>query len=168
MSKGIRRVLFGLAGLLVLAAAVLYFLLPAIACSRERLPRIKCANNLKQLGLGMKIYATDHDESFPSKLVDIRNYMADQASLFVCPASGNKSGPIETVDEWTDYVYIVGLSETNAPSEIVMYCPSENHGGDGANIFFADGHVEWFNAKGNASGEPSFEDVIGTIGKRDQ
>ena len=28
---------------------------------------------------------------------------------------GNMPGPIETVDEWTDYVYMSGLSETNAP-----------------------------------------------------
>ncbi|MDP6525252.1 MAG: DUF1559 domain-containing protein [Kiritimatiellia bacterium] len=160
MGKGVRRCLFGLAGLLVLGVVVLYFLLPAIACSRERLPRISCANNLKQIGLGIKMYAADHGKAFPPRFVDIRNYMADQASMFICPTFGNEPGPIGTVDEWTDYAYVVGLSETNAPNTIVMYCHPKNHGGDGANILFLDGHCEWFNSEGKTSGETSFEDMI--------
>jgi len=164
MSKDVRRWLFWL-GLLFLLGCVVAIVLPAVVCSRERSRRTPCANNLKQLGLGMKMFAGDHDEMFPSKLVDIRRYMADQAKIFICPRSGNKPGTIETVDGWTDYVYISGLSETNSPSEILMYCPIENHGGEGGNILFLDGHVEWFNAEENTSGETSFENAIGTIGE---
>lgn len=127
--------------------------------------RIICANNLKQIGMAMKMYADEHDETFPGRFAVIGRYVSEYPRLFICPTSGNAAGTFETVDEWTDYVYISGLSETNSPSEILMYCPIENHGGEGGNILFLDGHVEWLNSEENTSGETSFENAIGTIGK---
>ena len=40
-------------------------LLPALARAREAARRSSCANNLKQMGLVMKMYANDHRGSFP-------------------------------------------------------------------------------------------------------
>ena len=82
MGKGVRRCLFWL-GILVLFGCVIALILPAIYWTHPPASRTVCANNLKQLGLGLKMYAGDHDEMFPSKLVDIRRYMGDQAQVFV-------------------------------------------------------------------------------------
>ena len=109
------------------------------------------------------MYAGEHGEIYPERLTDIGKYLGFQPALFRCFGSGNEPGKFDTVDEWTDYVYVPGLPESVHPSTVLMYCPAKNHKDDGGNVLFADGHVEWFNAKGNASGEPSFEDVIGTI-----
>jgi prepilin-type N-terminal cleavage/methylation domain-containing protein/prepilin-type processing-associated H-X9-DG protein len=40
-------------------------LLPALARAREAARRASCANNLKQMGLTMKMYANEHKGSFP-------------------------------------------------------------------------------------------------------
>ena len=166
MGKGVRRWLIGL-GCLVLLGIVAAFILPMLA--QPRCHRIPCPNNLKQIGLGLKMYAGNHKGRYPDKLVELSRYVGHQSSLLFCPISGSKPGPIETVDEWTDYVYVSGLSETNAPDTVLMYCPAKNHRGAGGNVLFADGHVEWFNSKHSkdfVEDESSFEDMIGSIGEQ--
>jgi prepilin-type processing-associated H-X9-DG protein len=58
-------------------------------------------------------------------------------------------------------------TESVHPSTVLMYCPAKNHKGDGGNVLFADGHVEWVNSENTKLDgmDTSFEDVIGTIGK---
>lgn len=135
-------------------------LIRAISCSPVPAYRISCANNLKQIGLGIKMYAADHGKAYPPGFVDAGEYLAHQPKLFICRESGNEHGPFETVDEWSDYVYMSGLTESSPEDAVLAYCDPRNHDGDGGNILFVDGHVEWFNAKSNDERWPSFKDVI--------
>jgi prepilin-type N-terminal cleavage/methylation domain-containing protein/prepilin-type processing-associated H-X9-DG protein len=48
--------------IIALLAAILF---PAFARARENARKSSCANNLKQLGLGLAQYTQDYDESFP-------------------------------------------------------------------------------------------------------
>jgi hypothetical protein len=41
----------------------------------EHARRIACANNLKQIGLGIKMYAGDHGERFPDSIKDVSRYV---------------------------------------------------------------------------------------------
>lgn len=148
----------------VVIVAVVVLCPAAISTSRERARRITCSGNLGSTGLGFKMYAGDHDNAYPDRLVDAGRYVANLPELFVCPSSGNETGSFETVDEWTDYVYISGLGETSSPDTVLMYCPAKNHHGDGGNLLFQDGHVEWFNSEKHCGeDETSFEDMIRTI-----
>ena len=49
-------------GIIVLLIAIL---LPALKAARERANRIKCASNLRQIGIALRIYAYDNKGHFP-------------------------------------------------------------------------------------------------------
>jgi prepilin-type N-terminal cleavage/methylation domain-containing protein/prepilin-type processing-associated H-X9-DG protein len=149
-------------------------LLPAIAQARERARRISCANNLKQIGLGIKMYAGDHREKYPTSITSASRYLAHQAKLFLCPSDAYRT-PTNTIGEmaeennsygyraWEDTDGGTRMSESTVPNQLLM-CDKNgdgdlptgdveadeawggNHKHDGANILFVDGHVEWYNS----------------------
>ena len=67
-SKQSNRSAFTLIELLVVIAIIAILaaiLFPVFAQARERARGIACLSNMKQLGLGLKMYAQDFDESYP-------------------------------------------------------------------------------------------------------
>jgi type II secretory pathway pseudopilin PulG len=91
-----------LAGLAVLGAVVA----PVLAHSRLRSDRIICANNLRQIGLAMQLWANDHGDSIPQEV-----------SL---AEGGTRRHPL-AVNVWLHFSWI----SNELGSAQLLFCPSD-------------------------------------------
>ena len=65
-------------------------LLPALSNAKSKAQEISCVNNLKQIGLALRIYATDDDDMFPPDLESLEDYIAAPSPMIlVCPVDPN-------------------------------------------------------------------------------
>jgi hypothetical protein len=99
---------------------------------------MQCANNLREISLGLHAYAADHNDVFPAKLSDLYpNYVMNEKT-FDCPASkaeGTSGNP--------DYSYAADLRESSNPKEAIVADLDGNHKKLGKNILRIDGSLEW-------------------------
>lgn len=107
--------------------------------ARTNASRMVVMNNLRQLSIGVTLYASDHDGQLPKDLgPDIQKYLgADPKHLWTDPLRPNEKKP---------YVYLKlanKLSDVKEPAAAVMIYENHTTWDAGINVAFADGHVEW-------------------------
>ena len=127
---------------------------PLIRYGSWRAGRVHCASNLLQIGQGIALYANDHGGRFPDDLSLLVLHADLSPGALICASSIEEQATGETVEEVAansikrghcSFIYVGrGLTWPAAEDLIVAYEYDENHEGQGMNILFADGHVEWF------------------------
>jgi prepilin-type processing-associated H-X9-DG protein len=135
-------------------------LLPRLTVCGESATRVKCASNLRQIGQALALYRNEYGGANPSDWATLA-LGEPEISLDVwrCPLSDlpmvkDSTDPAYRAaalirPEQSSYIY-VGQSQTDTtpPDTVTAYDRLEDHEGDGTNVLFADGHVEWTTPKG--------------------
>jgi len=157
--RGTGMAIVGIVAPILLLPMAMGVLMPALARVRQLAWRTTCGTNLVGLGKAMYIYANDYNDRFPtpSKWCDLLSQHAEVApATFRCKGGGE--GPCN----YAMNKVVEGLGP-NAPPDMVLLFETapgwnqtggaeiltvENHQGDGCNVLFVDGHVEFVKSEG--------------------
>ena len=153
-----------IAGISIGGASVLLFLcafsvlLPALSRAREQANRIRCASNLRQIGMAAMMYANENKGQYPPDFQTLLRTQDLTSDVFVCPstthtraqgADAKQQAQNLTAGPHLSYIYagrdLTARSPLNA---IVAYEVGDNHDrgrgpNAGANVLFIDGRVEY-------------------------
>jgi prepilin-type processing-associated H-X9-DG protein len=113
-------------------ALLVSILLPSLARARELAKRAVSSANLRGIGMGIHIYANDHQERFPESLDELVEAGYITREMLTSPR--DREGAVS-------YIYLSGQSAAADARNIVAY--ERVIGDEGTNVLFSDGHVEW-------------------------
>jgi prepilin-type processing-associated H-X9-DG protein len=118
---------------------------PSLSRNRETANQVQCANNLRQIGAAIGVYAERHNGNYPDSFDALQRDSDLKAAVFICPSEPD-APVIGTLQ--CSYVYVgQGLNTAGITSDtVIAYEPLSNHHGVGLNILYGDGHVDFMNA----------------------
>jgi prepilin-type processing-associated H-X9-DG protein len=145
------------AAFLLLAPIPAAMLLPALARAKQKAASVQCMNNVKQLNLGLMMYASDNKDVFPagSAWCDaLKPYLGGSTSVFVCPQgapnqrchyavnarlAGHSTKEIQAPGQTVLVFEIDGGWNVSGGLELL---PAKLRHSGASVVGFADGHVE--------------------------
>src|SRR5688500_6050672 len=84
----------GAVGALVSTCLILpLILLPSLNRAREQANRIKCATNMRQIGLAVVMYANENKGQFPDTIEKVLATQDVASDVFVCPSTTHEPAP---------------------------------------------------------------------------
>jgi prepilin-type processing-associated H-X9-DG protein len=146
-------------GCTVLAIPILAAILfPVFAKAREQARQTTCLDNMKQLGLAMRLYSADYEGHLPpaaSWNASIGSYVkAGGTGLFTCPSSEDPRAPYKmnravggvSIFALQSPANTISLFDATPGGSVYGGSPDVaarhySHGQDAATFGFADGHV---------------------------
>ena len=125
--------------------------LEALQKAKARAQMIQCVNNMKQLGLSVRLWAADHADQYPTDIVCMSNEMSTPRIL-ICPGDqGHVVAP--DFNSFTpagncSYEWFLSPPGSDAePSRVLLRCPIHGNVGlyDGSvQMGAATNHPDWF------------------------
>jgi hypothetical protein len=102
--------------------------------------RIRCVNNLKQLGLGVRIWGGDNKDKYPTSLVEMSNVLGT-VNVLICPSDKARQAYASLTfgqfqDNMSSYDYLAQRDDYTYPDCIIAKCPIHH------NYLMADGSVQ--------------------------
>ena len=115
-----RRKGFTLIELLVVMAIILILaglLTPGLFKAKQQAGKVSCANNMKQIGTALQLYASKYNESYPASLSTLTSdNELDDPNVLNCPVTA------------TSYTAYTAPSAGTASNVEVLHCASTAHG----------------------------------------
>lgn len=144
---------FTLTELLIIIGILIVFsllMLPMLNRYRHRGPtKISCINNLKQIGLAMRMYSTENNDAFPYKngrpglqMLAEEGYL-ENFYVYTCPATSDTIKKTSDISNNASFAYAGGLTEADCIDSGIASDRADNHSKYG-NILFIDGHVKGY------------------------
>ena len=139
-----RRILWWSVAAVVVVAAVV-IAVPVIRYTSKMSRRLECGRHLRDLGDAMTSYCAECESTEFMSPQEVLQALVAQEKLtpedLVCPAGG------------APYVWVPlppgAVAMTVSDSRIIVaYEPVSNHEGEGANVLFLDGHIDFERAHG--------------------
>jgi hypothetical protein len=111
--------------------------------AQQQAERTQCVNNLKQLGLAMRIWEGDNGDKYPTSLVVMSNELST-TKILICPSDKARQNYTtlsfgEFQDSMTSYQYVAQPDDVKYPDCITAICPIHH------NYLLADGSVQMIN-----------------------
>ncbi len=115
--------------------------------ARERAESIRCVNNMKNIGLALRIFATDNGDRFPPDILSMTNELSTP-KILVCPAdfshkAASDWGSFTAANLSYEFLALGTVGAESEPSRVAVRCLI--HG----NIGLCDGSVQMSQGDGS-------------------
>ncbi len=98
---------------ITIIAVLAGLLIPGIAMAKRELGKVRCSNNLQQIGMGVEVMRQEKDDLFPGRLADLfdKNYAGPYEhgleKLLLCPVDPSQprkgTGGFNRVSTWSQF-----------------------------------------------------------------